>query len=73
MDGMIDSAFAVHMLTEDGKTKARRIAADFDALLKSLQDVCPNGREFAIVRTKLEEACFFAKKAMAQANTEKSG
>jgi hypothetical protein len=61
--------FAVHMLTEEGKTKARKIAEDFDALLTSLEILCPEGRALAIARTKLEEACFFAKKAMAEQNS----
>lgn len=61
----MDKAFQVHMLNDIGKQKAREIAEDFDHLLGELKEVCPEGREMAIVRTKLEEACFFAKKAMA--------
>jgi hypothetical protein len=61
-------AFAVHMLTDGGKVSAREIAASFDELLARLEALCPDGREMAIVRTKLEEACFFAKKSMAKAN-----
>lgn len=57
--------FAVHMLNDEGKKKAVEIAASFDVLLTKLEETCPNGRELAIVRTKLEEAAFFAKKAMA--------
>jgi hypothetical protein len=57
--------FAVHMLNEQGKVKARYIAEDFSRLLTSLDSYIGNGREAAIVRTKLEEACFFAKKGMA--------
>ena len=59
-------AFAVHMLTDEGKIKARGIAEAFDGLLSALTSLAPDGREMAIVRTKLEEACFFAKKAMAK-------
>ncbi len=59
------AAFQVHMLNEDGKFKARAIAESFDYLLTTLEQICPDGREMAIVRTKLEEASFFAKKAMA--------
>jgi hypothetical protein len=58
-------AFSVHMLNEQGKQKAGIIASVFDALVGELERVCPAGRELAIVLTKLEEACFFAKKAMA--------
>ncbi len=61
-------AFAVHMLTDDGKKKAALIADAFDNVLGRLNELCPAGREMAIVTTKLEEASFFAKKAMAKAN-----
>jgi hypothetical protein len=65
------AAFQVHMLTEDGQRKARAIAQAFDDLLSLLvAEGVPEGREMALVRTKLEEACFFAKKAMAQKNAE---
>jgi hypothetical protein len=53
------------MLNARGKELAEQIASDFDHLLGELEQVCPDGREMALVRTKLEEACFFAKKAMA--------
>lgn len=62
--------FAVHMLTEDGKTKAAAIANAFDQCLAALEALVPDGRELAIVRTKLEEACFFAKKGMAKQNAQ---
>jgi hypothetical protein len=61
----VDKLFEVHMLNEIGKQKARVIASSFNLLLSDLEDNCPAGRELAIVKTKLEEACFFAKKAMA--------
>jgi hypothetical protein len=60
--------FRVHMLTDEGKAKAVALAATFETALTEIERVCPEGRELAIVRTKLEEACFFAKKAMANAN-----
>lgn len=61
-------AFAVHMLTDEGKQKAAAIAETFDTALGKLNELCPSGREMAIVATKLEEASFFAKKAMAKVN-----
>ncbi len=61
----MNKEFQVHMLNELGKTKARDIAQAFDDCLARLTTTCPPGREMSIVRTKLEEACFFAKKAMA--------
>jgi hypothetical protein len=59
-------AFKVHMLSEEGKAKTKQIAEAFDELLSKLAGIIAEGRELAIVRTKLEEACFFAKKAMAR-------
>lgn len=57
--------FAVHMLNDEGKQKAAAIQQAFDVCLNTLTDVCTTGRELAVCKTKLEEACFFAKKAMA--------
>jgi len=59
--------FKVHILNDDGITCARSIAQEFNNLLTVLHSLIgePN-REFSIVKTKLEEACFFAKKAMAK-------
>ena len=65
------SQFEVHKLSDWGQDKARHIANAFNGLVTQLQAIgCPEGREMSIVMTKLEEACFFAKKAMAKANTE---
>ena len=62
----MDPAFEVHMLNDRGKDKALQIATDFDGLLSRLTIYCGvSNRELSIVKTKLEEACFFAKKAMA--------
>jgi hypothetical protein len=71
----MDHAFEVHMLNEKGKEKAAELARIFDATLTMVQGIARaekgiehdprSARELAIVRTKLEEACFFAKKAMA--------
>lgn len=68
----MNKEFQVHMLNGDGKAKAGAIAETFNDCLNRLLEICPAGRELAIVRTKLEEACFFAKKAMANdpQNTE---
>lgn len=58
--------FAVHMLNDLGKERAYAIQKAFDDLMNTIWPICqPTGRELALVRTKLEEACFFAKKSMA--------
>lgn len=58
--------FQVHILNEKGILHAKDISLAFDNLLKNLEACCDEGRTLAIVKTKLEEACFFAKKAMAE-------
>ena len=61
--------FTVHRLNPDGMRKAVAIAESFSALLDELERDIPssatNARDMALVRTKLQEACFFAKRAMA--------
>ncbi len=64
-DEMMNKEFEVHMLNDDGKDKAQIIAQAFNDCLERLAQVCPSGREMALVRTNMEIACFFAKKAMA--------
>lgn len=61
----MDPLFEVHKLNPVGFMKADSIADAFDTLLYRLKQLCPEGRELSIVKTKLEEAAFFAKKAMA--------
>jgi hypothetical protein len=71
--GYMHKEFEVHMLNAKGKQLAKEIAFAFDGLLTQLEGFgIDDGRNMAIVRTKLEEACFFAKKAMSnnKANTE---
>lgn len=62
---MINSLFQFHKLNADGIKKAEAIAQLFSDLLSELETNCAPNREFAIVKTKLEEAAFFAKKSMA--------
>lgn len=63
----MNKEFQVHLLNEQGIQKAKDMAQKFSDLLDWIQnpDICEQGRELAIVKTKLEEASFFAKKAMA--------
>lgn len=58
--------FSVHVLNPEGMKKARDIAMKFSALLSEVEGVCGvEGREMALVRTNLQEAAFWAKRAMA--------
>ena len=71
---MIRSEFTAHMLNTTGKVKAAQIADGFSVLLNGLEDIIgetgpASARAFALVKTKLEEASFYANKAMA-AKTE---
>lgn len=61
----MNNEFRVHTLNDIGISKTRIIASLFDSLLNQLKSCCPEGRELSLVKTKLEEACFFAKKAIA--------
>ena len=65
-DQIVRPEFSVHMLNPGGIEKALTIARDFSILLDAVEAVCgKDGREMAVVRTKLQEAAFFAKRAMA--------
>ena len=57
--------FQVHRLNEIGMRKAENLARTFDSVLAVVEGYAPEGRELSIIKTKLEEASFFAKKAMA--------
>lgn len=62
--------FKSHRLTDEGLSRAREIGEEFDRLLGSLLlhwGAIPKAdpRCIAMVRTRLEEACFYAKKAIA--------
>lgn len=62
----MDPLFEVHILNLAGAKKAKTIAEKFDTILTELTPIIGiAGRYPALVRTKLEEAAFFAKKAMA--------
>ncbi len=57
--------FQVHKLNETGMTKAIELGEAFSELLTKLETIIPAGRERALVVTKLQEASFFAKRAIA--------
>lgn len=67
-------AFEVHKVNGAGWHNAQRIAGAFNALVEQLTPMTSaSPREHAIVMTKLEEACFFAKKAMASQPANQDG
>ena len=57
--------FKVHRLNEEGLAKADYLAEEFETLLAKVEKLVPSGRERAIVVTKLQEACFYAKRGLA--------
>lgn len=63
----MDPLFQVHKLNEDGLAKATQLANSFDNCLMQVQGVIGSSpsRELALVRTHMELASFYAKKAMA--------
>lgn len=66
--------FEVHRLNETGMAKAELLRIAFQAFMDNLELTCgKDGREMAIVRTKLEEASFFAKRAMAVKSENQAG
>ncbi len=59
--------FQVHKLNKNGLSAAAAIATCFSVCLETVEEIAgADGREMALVRTKMEEACFFAKKTIAQ-------
>lgn len=63
----IRDEFKVHLLNEEGIDNAKALAAHFSVFLSTIEELCGDAApcEMAIVRTKLQEASFFAKRAMA--------
>lgn len=57
--------FKVHMLNESGKKKATAMAERFSDMLDFLESCGVTGRDLAMVKTDLENACFHAKRGMA--------
>jgi hypothetical protein len=58
--------FRVHKLNAEGLDKAKALAELFSMLLESVERVSGvEGRDMALVRTHLELASFYGKRAMA--------
>lgn len=69
----MNKEFTFHKLNQEGIDKAIKIAEAFDLCLETLTAIMPlHTREMAICRTKLEEACFFAKKSMANSEVNQA-
>ena len=64
----MNKEFRFYSVGIEGKQKIIRLIDDFDKLMDSLNDICPESRELSICKTKLEEAYFFAKKSICFAN-----
>lgn len=56
--------FRVDLSDEEDMKKLVCISSVFDYALGRISVICPEGREFEIMKQKLEEACFYAKKAI---------
>lgn len=69
----IRNEFRVHTLNDAGKENAMRVAEVFSNALTYLEALDVDGRELAIVKTKLEEACFFAKRSIASKPSNQEG
>lgn len=66
MQEEIDPLFHPHTLNAKGAEVVTKIPIAFTKLLAELDDLLPkNCREVQLVRTKLQEACFFANRAAA--------
>lgn len=55
-----------HPPSPEGVTRHQTLAAEFSWLMSFVQQVCPDGRERALVFTKLEEAKMWASAAVAR-------
>ena len=51
-------------LTDHGINQANTVGDLFAGLFHQLEQNIPNGRELSLVKTKLQEVCFWAKKAV---------
>lgn len=62
---VVRQEFQVHLLNDQGIGRAQMLGAVFSEALDRIEAIIPPGRDRAIVVTKLQEASFFAKRAIA--------
>lgn len=65
----VDTIFESIALNEQGQKRLASITLAFNDLLDGIRPIVPEGREWSIIKTKLEEACFYAKRGMSLAAT----
>lgn len=65
---MMNSEFSTQQLNEKGIERVKAVKEKFNELLEYLKNDTLPGRGLSVVRTKLEEACFFAVKEVANQN-----
>lgn len=65
----MNKLFTFHKLNNTGIDRAKMLADQFDKLATEIEKVCPESVELNICMRKLEESCFYAKKAMANSKT----
>jgi hypothetical protein len=66
MTELIRDEFQVHLLNSEGIDRAKALAYLFSKFLNDVESITGNaGREVSIIRTKLQEASYFAKRAVA--------
>lgn len=76
---MTGNLFMYHKLNSAGQKSAILVQGVFEQCLADLEVIWGGGnpnpphREMALVRTKLEEACFYAKKAVALDDRNQEG
>jgi len=58
--------FTVRRLNDSGLEQAEQIGKWYDELLNQVRNITPEGRELALVKTHLEQACFYTKRAMSK-------
>lgn len=65
--------FQVHILNDEGIAKAKQLGELFSEFLENVEKLVPSGRERSLVVTKLQEANFFAKRAIAIKSENQKG